>query len=240
MLTFEVTLVLLSFILAWGELWFLDGRVLPLESKAKEIYANSARNFDNAGGDHERTPLLASMGGRSAMLQRYMEGGAETASVTGSNFYSLAHHSDDEHNTDLTVDRRKWGAKENRELKQRAKDLTQSAWRILNKPGWKVESENKEKGDVIESRMEGERKVLKVTGTLNVPARLLLEELFYKIESSPSWNPLVTECKIVQVINLASSSSVFHLFSLWIMAWLLLFSEGNRWRHLIIYDIFFP
>ena len=40
-LTFDVTLVLLSFILAWGELWFLDFRVLPLESKAKEVSAKN-------------------------------------------------------------------------------------------------------------------------------------------------------------------------------------------------------
>ena len=32
-------------------------------------------------------------------------------------------------------------------------------------------------------------------------SRLLLEELFYGIESVPTWNPTLTECKTVQPID---------------------------------------
>ena len=70
-------LVLLSFILSWGELWFLDFRVLPLEMKAREI-------MEHFEGDDERTPLLVNTD--SGMLQRYVDGSLWDGSVA--NFYS--------------------------------------------------------------------------------------------------------------------------------------------------------
>ena len=38
-------------------------------------------------------------------------------------------------------------------------------------------------------------------GVVNLPPKLLLEELFYGIESLPNWNPTLTECKTVQSID---------------------------------------
>jgi hypothetical protein len=55
-MTFDVMLVLISFVLAWGELWFLDVRVLPLEYRARELVAH----FE----DPEQAPLLASASAR--------------------------------------------------------------------------------------------------------------------------------------------------------------------------------
>ena len=59
----DVMLVLLSFILAWGEVWFIDFRVLPLQEQAKEIH--SRRNGGggptpgNTGGpDADRSTAL--------------------------------------------------------------------------------------------------------------------------------------------------------------------------------------
>ena len=43
-------LVLISFILSWGEMWFMDIRVLPLEQKAEEL----VQSFE----ENERAPLL--------------------------------------------------------------------------------------------------------------------------------------------------------------------------------------
>ena len=90
-ITYDVMLVLLSFILAWGEAWFFDFRMvsieqasllhhseenthsdntsqIPLETKAKEIWG-AAPQRPNYSED-ERTPLLAG-GGEGGMLARY-------------------------------------------------------------------------------------------------------------------------------------------------------------------------
>lgn len=202
-LTFDVTLVLLSFILAWGELWFLDFRVLPLESKAKEVWLTSQRAL-NSG---ERAPLLNTTT-RSAMMERYMES-AETVSVTGSNFYSIAAHTpapsddeDDRHSeTDDSSRVRSSQFMKNR-YKPMAKDVLDKAWTNLTKStDWKFHSKSKSTGDEIETKVFNNRKIFRLTTTLDIPARLLLEELFYKAEGSPSWNDLVTEIKIVQTLD---------------------------------------
>jgi len=225
LLTFDVTLVLLSFILAWGELWFLDFRVLPLESKAKEVWLSSHRSLNNSNGysgggggyvNNERAPLLGN-NHRSAMMERYMET-AETASLTGSNFYSLAPYtpgnSDDEDEDNSlegdAADCRNFGRKKVRsDYKAIAKDVVETAWQTLTKStDWKLESDSKSTGDRIESKFLDDRKIYRLTATLEIPARILLEELFYKVESSHLWNPLVTECKIVQ--NLDSNTDVMY------------------------------
>jgi hypothetical protein len=41
--------------------------------------------------------------------------------------------------------------------------------------------------------------LLLVQGYVDLAPRLLLEELFYRIEQAPSWNPTLVECRTVQV-----------------------------------------
>jgi hypothetical protein len=41
---FEVVFLLTEFVLPWGEAWFVDFRVLPLESKASKLFFSKAFN----------------------------------------------------------------------------------------------------------------------------------------------------------------------------------------------------
>eukprot|EP00092_Neocalanus_flemingeri_P000324 GFUD01000346.1.p1 GENE.GFUD01000346.1~~GFUD01000346.1.p1 ORF type:complete len:348 (+),score=119.46 GFUD01000346.1:66-1109(+) len=96
-ITYDVMLVLLSFVLAWGEVWFFDFRLIPLERKAKQIWgAQPQRGQRDVREEDERTPLLApSQGG---MLQRFIEGSTLYEGSVG-NYYSpfeSPDHSDDE------------------------------------------------------------------------------------------------------------------------------------------------
>ena len=89
-------LVLLSFILCWGEVWFFDLRLIPLERKAKEIWrAQHQKDYLERESD-ERTLLLPpSQGG---MLERFIEGTTLYEGSVG-NFYSpfeTPENSDDE------------------------------------------------------------------------------------------------------------------------------------------------
>ena len=57
-------LILLSFILAWAEVWFFDFRLIPLERKAREMWRSRAE-------ESERTPLLAPS---QTLLPRFLQG----------------------------------------------------------------------------------------------------------------------------------------------------------------------
>ena len=85
-LTYNVMLVLLSFIITWGEVWFFDLRMIPLERKAREMWGENGDKTE----DNERSPLLGGGGqgsGEGGMLQRFMEGSTLYEGSVG-NFYS--------------------------------------------------------------------------------------------------------------------------------------------------------
>ena len=67
-ITYNVFLVLLSFVLTWAEVWFFDLRMIPLERKAAEIWGEGGKE-GGAGAEEERQPLL---GGGAGPLVRYM------------------------------------------------------------------------------------------------------------------------------------------------------------------------
>ena len=99
-------LVLLSFIISWGEVWFFDLRMIPLERKAQEIWGSSESKRGggtNDGESDERTLLLPpSQGG---MLRRFIEGSTLYEGSVG-NFYSpfeTPENSDDEDDDPMEV-----------------------------------------------------------------------------------------------------------------------------------------
>lgn len=244
--TFDVMLVLLSFILAWGEVWHLDFRVLPLEEKAKEIQGQLCDST-------ERTPLL--FGPRSLSMIRYMEAshlvGAGASSVytagTGAeslaNFYSPLESPEDsgdelEAETRVVVPRRfkrklplnekvkllsrltlgKIARKDNFnfghflqevEYRQLGEECAKTAWCLLNSSDWKLEKSCGMSGDTIHSRYVGKKKLFKLQGEVDLPAKFLLEELFYRSESLPTWNPTITEYKTIQARIIKATPMVF-------------------------------
>jgi len=212
-ITYDVMLVLLSFILAWGEAWFFDFRMIPLETKAKEIWGlQPQREGYLGGGDNERTPLLG--GGETnsgGMLDRYVAG---STLYEGSirNFYSPFESPENSDNEEEVEDsgiripkrfRRKkdrpYSAQE-KEFKKMGEEMLASAWRTLNSSDWKLEKKL-ENGDMVQVKQVNGKRVFKLTGYVDISPRLLLEELFFRIESVPSWNPTLVECKTVQNID---------------------------------------
>jgi hypothetical protein len=45
-ITYDVMLVLLSFIIAWGEAWFFDFRMIPLENKVEIVLCSYRPIYD--------------------------------------------------------------------------------------------------------------------------------------------------------------------------------------------------
>jgi len=75
-----------------------------------------------------------------------------------------------------------------------------AAWRTLNSPDWKLEKKL-DNGDMVQVKQVNGKRVFKLTGYVEMAPRLLLEELFFRIESVPSWNPTLVECKTIQPID---------------------------------------
>ncbi|EDW92562.1 steroidogenic acute regulatory protein-like [Drosophila yakuba] len=170
---FEVILIITSFILAWGEAWFLDCRVIPQERHAQHYFRTMTSN--------DRTPM-----DQPAIL---IEQERPPQSVT--NFYSpmdTAHHSDEEDELDD-------------EYTQMGLDCLRKAYEIIESSDWKVEKVT-QKGDTIHSTQRDKiGKIYKLTARIKYPAKALMEDLFYRIEDCPKWNPALLESKIVRKIN---------------------------------------
>lgn len=62
---FEVVLILTSFVLSWGEAWFLDGRVIPQERYAQSYFSRFTQQYN------ERTPLILPSTGNSESIANF-------------------------------------------------------------------------------------------------------------------------------------------------------------------------
>ena len=78
--------------------------------------------------------------------------------------------------------------------------LLEKAWQTLNSPDWKLEKKL-DNGDMVQVKTVKGKKLFKLTGYVEMSPRQLLEELFYKIEEVPGWNPTLTDCRIIQPID---------------------------------------
>lgn len=175
---FEVLLVVVSFVLAWGEAWFLDCRVIPQERYARNYYVA----LTNPAAE-VRTPLLA------PFLNAALSAG-RTESV--GNFYSpydSIHNSEDEED------------EQDDEFKRMGIECVRKAYVLLESTDWKLEKVTS-KGDTIQSCTKDKvGKIYKLTGKVHYPAKKLLQELYYKIEEVPKWNPTLLESKIIRKID---------------------------------------
>ena len=79
-------------------------------------------------------------------------------------------------------------------------EMLQTAWLTLNSPDWKLEKKL-DNGDMVQVKTVKGKKLFKLTGYVRMSPRQLLEELFYKIEEVPRWNPTLTDCRIIQPID---------------------------------------
>lgn len=174
---FQVLLVVISFVLAWGEAWFLDCRVIPQERYARNYYVALTNPSNEA-----RTPLLG------PFLSSVLSGMTESVG----NFYSpydSIHNSDDEED------------QQDEEFKKMGIECVRKAYVLLESTDWKLEKITS-KGDTIQSCTKDKiGKIYKLTGKIHYPAKKLLQELYYKIEEVPNWNPTLLESKIVRKID---------------------------------------
>ncbi|KAF5274123.1 hypothetical protein FQR65_LT04521 [Abscondita terminalis] len=184
---FEVLLILTSFVISWGEAWFLDYRVLPQELHSRRILISNPEN--------ERAPLIRS----------YVQGLPSMYTESVGNFYSplgtpdgSMHEVDHPNNRYLPV---KLTADQDHEYKMKGAKILEEAWRFLNNQEWKLEKRNADNDTIHVLSVPNVGKIFKLTGVINTSPRYLLEELFYKVETIPQWNPALLESHKVQAID---------------------------------------
>ncbi|XP_059483042.1 steroidogenic acute regulatory protein-like [Neocloeon triangulifer] len=199
---FQVLIILTSFVLAWGETWFLDFRVIPQEALAQAIVIDQNAPNMFRGVYDERTPLLRNFLSSVGRPDNYTE--------SIGNFYSpldSPRGSDDE---DESGSRYRSSSQRTRsqplskeaQLAAEARENFNTAWIALNsKTGWKKEKETAE-GDLVESKgVAKQRKIFRLKGQIEIPPKLLLEELYYKVEDMPAWNQTIVQSRRLQVLD---------------------------------------
>ncbi|XP_069684917.1 steroidogenic acute regulatory protein-like isoform X2 [Periplaneta americana] len=186
---FQVLLVLITFVLSWGEAWFLDFRVLPQELQALE-YLQALSSYPES----ERAPLL----------RNYLQGLQRVDDYTESigNFYSpmdSPQSSDDEGESRRFSGRTR--TSQEVKYKREGQEVLEVSWKILNSQDWKLEKKTESGDSIYSKQMPRMGKVLKLVGIVDLPPHILLGEVFHKIENLPKWNPTILEARIVEVID---------------------------------------
>ncbi|CAF4450018.1 unnamed protein product [Rotaria socialis] len=207
-------ILIVSFILAWIEIWFFDYRVIPHERRLREALHHS-----------DRRPLLASNSSRSGSpippssnyhsisvstehLQSFYSPvpsveGSDTedtntgamrdvradSNVSQSLLYTPASVIDDYDNAE--------------DYEQQADEIVQKIWRIFkDNESWVQEAVSTNGRDVVFAKtfpIWG--KVFRLTTIVPGSRDDIAEILFERQEDMSKWSPTVNECRILQVLN---------------------------------------
>eukprot|EP00096_Caligus_rogercresseyi_P010536 TRINITY_DN3887_c0_g2_i2.p1 TRINITY_DN3887_c0_g2~~TRINITY_DN3887_c0_g2_i2.p1 ORF type:complete len:485 (+),score=128.30 TRINITY_DN3887_c0_g2_i2:163-1617(+) len=200
---FNIALVSISFFLTWVEHWYLDIRVIPSElNKSPFIFY----------APDERTPLVHPSS--TERVSRYLNTPYQPSCYS---FYSplqspndsgdededglLGEVEDDETGVRIPrkLRRKKPLTLEDHQYIQMGKETLSKAWEILNASGWNLEKRRNE--DTVHCMSSKGHKIFKLRGKVHLPPKLLLEELYFRFEHIPSWNPSLKECRSLQVID---------------------------------------
>ncbi|KAK3930576.1 Steroidogenic acute regulatory protein-like [Frankliniella fusca] len=188
--TFQVMLILVSFVLAWGEAWFLDFRVLSQEMKAKECLLSSTMYQES-----ERNPIVRNFINNLP--------GSRDNPESIANFYSPLESPQD---SDDEVCSSSQGLPSTSKSKpvdyhSRAKEILEAAWVLLCSSDWQLEKETAEGATVHSKTIPKGTKVFRLTAKINLSASLLLNQLFDHVGDMPFWNPTVIESERLEVID---------------------------------------
>ncbi|CAF0858913.1 unnamed protein product [Adineta ricciae] len=206
-------ILIVSFILAWVEIWFFDYRVIPHERRLRQALSNG-----------DRRPLLGSNTSRStspvAVSPNYH-------SIINSNeprqsFYSPVPSNDgsEDEETSRQVQRTLRADSsisqsmlatpasvieldDDEGYGQQADEIIARVWQMFqDKDAWTPESKGSSGLDVIVAKTYPKwGKVFRLTSTLNASREELVEMLFDRQEDMSKWNPTVNDCRILEVIN---------------------------------------
>ncbi|XP_070174333.1 stAR-related lipid transfer protein 3-like isoform X2 [Littorina saxatilis] len=184
--------LIVSFVLAWVETWFLDFKVLPWEKKEVQKMA---------------TPPLVHGYGSLSDRQRLLARDDAMSTATFDQYYSpvtTPEGSDTEEEAQGAASRSGLTAKQLEEYRQLATKSYAMLWDYLtmDEGEWKHQTGKTLQEGIIHSHNTKEYgKIFKLEGEVDIDPKSLWEEMIHNINSAPTWNPTLVECNTVMVID---------------------------------------
>lgn len=183
-------LLIVCFILAWIETWFLDFRVIPVERKARQRVRDINRSEDHEPLlNHSRTEgsVISDTGQFYSPLPSPEGSDDETEHSHYKSLPGSTNHSrtDSEYYHNL-VD-----------------EATVALWDMLHMDGWKLEAGKNLQTGIIHGQYIKKygKKVFRLQGILPLPPKECWAEMVAGLNDSPRWNPTVIESRSLQSID---------------------------------------
>ncbi|XP_069120416.1 stAR-related lipid transfer protein 3-like isoform X2 [Argopecten irradians] len=194
--------LIISFVLAWAETWFLDFKVIPVEKKHRDR-VNQNRQYVS-----ERSRLL---------------GDSEQGVMSGDENEHYSHFvtpegSDDEgeHRNGYQTPRRGHsrqasqssvtsilGAREQDFVRQAREAMDTTLGMMKLEEGWKFQAGDNLETGIVHSQFfkQYNRKIFRLQAQVNMDPKRIWEELAYGTNNSPQWNPTLVECRTLETID---------------------------------------
>ncbi|KAK8760253.1 steroidogenic acute regulatory protein-like [Amblyomma americanum] len=196
-----VLLLVTSFVLPWGQAWFLDFRVVPSENRASHLLARIVNDaFPPVPSALLRGNARSEDGGTTFYSP---DSGSENESLAGDD---VRVRSDLQLPHDLHVrfeqpeGTAKQLAPEERSYKRKAEEALDTALKIFHESNWKTEKMD-HNGAIQTCHHSKFGKIYKYAGTLPAPPETVLDILFNKLEEQVLWNPSVKEARVIESID---------------------------------------
>ncbi|UJR36274.1 hypothetical protein I4U23_029004 [Adineta vaga] len=206
-------ILIVSFILAWVEIWFFDYRVIPHERRLRQALNNGDRrpllgsNTSRSTSPIPTSPNYHSIGISNDQQQSFY---SPVPSLDGSDVEETNHEPRRTIRADSSISQSMLGTPmsaieidNDDEYEREADEIIERVWRIFrDNEGWTSESKSSNGLDIIVAKTYPKwGKVFRLTSILNASRSDLVEMLFDRQEDMSKWNPTVNDCRILEVIN---------------------------------------
>lgn len=204
-----VLLLVTSFVLPWGQAWFLDFRVVPSENRASQLLARIVNDaFPPVPSAMTRDPR--SEDGCTSFYSP--DSGSDNESLGRKD---LQRRDELELPCDPRVSFEPESSSrpllpEERSYKRKAEEALDVALKIFHESNWKTEKMDHE-GAIQTCHHPEFGKVYKYAGTLPAAPETILDILFNRLEEQVTWNPTIKEAKVIESID--SQTDVVYVLS---------------------------
>ncbi|XP_059151224.1 stAR-related lipid transfer protein 3-like isoform X2 [Physella acuta] len=200
-------LIIISFVLAWAETWFLDFKVIPQEQKALDKLLQYSRGVTYGSTYGSSRPLLMGQDDMQSVITEDNQFYSPVESPEGSDTEeaTIAPRPSTNRTSEYqSVATSKTHTRQENDYIRLARHSWDVLWTYVTSPesDWKCETGVNESSGVVHSKkVKGVGKVFRLKGIVDMPVKDLYEEMTFKPEEQATWNKAIKECRILQVVD---------------------------------------